>query len=332
MSREEVFIDNKASDDVVDNDAVYSEFAYDDAFHTMVVKCDNLLIPFINHMFDEHYTSAVKIDRGANEHFIDGEDGSQEKRISDSIFKMSEGGVLHSYHIECESKNDTDGSIIVRMFEYDTQIALERGEVNRHRLDVYFPHAGILFLRSSDDMPDEMTVTLHTSAGDLSYPIRTIKIRDYTLDMIFENELYFLLPFYAFNFEKDFKEIEADEIKQKEFLDVYREIFDKLGESVDRGELSVYYRSVIIRLVYRVTYKLLMKQKKTQKKVGEFMGGKVIELDVIKAHDAGIEQGRMEGRREAEKKVRAEEAKRKELEAENNRLREEIKKLKLASL
>ena len=29
-------------------DNLYSDFAYDDAFRTMVVKCDELLIPFIN--------------------------------------------------------------------------------------------------------------------------------------------------------------------------------------------------------------------------------------------------------------------------------------------
>ncbi len=37
-------------------DNLYSDFAYDDAFRTMVVKCDELLIPFINYMFDMNYS------------------------------------------------------------------------------------------------------------------------------------------------------------------------------------------------------------------------------------------------------------------------------------
>ena len=216
------------------NDSVYSDFAYDDAFRTMVVKCDDLLIPFINYMFNENFTKDAKIDRGTNEHFIDAEDGAQEKRITDSIFKMSEGDITHSYHIECESKDDTDGSIMVRLFEYDTQIALERGEVNRHNLDVYFPHTGILFLRSSDDTPNEMTITMHTPSGKLSYPVKVIKEADFNLEKIFDNKLYFLLPFFAFNFEKDFKEIEANEEKQEEFLDMYCGIFDKLNDYVNQ--------------------------------------------------------------------------------------------------
>ena len=38
-----------------------------------------------------------------------------------------------------------------------------------------------------------------------------------------------------------------------------------------------------------------MKQTETQKKVGDLMGGKVLDLDIIRAHDAGLEEGREEG-------------------------------------
>ena len=38
-----------------------------------------------------------------------------------------------------------------------------------------------------------------------------------------------------------------------------------------------------------------MKQKQTQKKVGDLMGGKVLDLDINKAHDDGIEEGFTKG-------------------------------------
>ncbi len=41
-----------------------------------------------------------------------------------------------------------------------------------------------------------------------------------------------------------------------------------------------------------------MKQKQMQKKVGDLMGGKVLDLDIIKAHDDGIEEGKAQGREE----------------------------------
>ena len=39
-----------------------------------------------------------------------------------------------------------------------------------------------------------------------------------------------------------------------------------------------------------------MKYKSTQKRVDDLMGGKVLDLDVIRAHDEGIEQGKDEER------------------------------------
>ena len=41
-----------------------------------------------------------------------------------------------------------------------------------------------------------------------------------------------------------------------------------------------------------------MKQKQTQKKVGDLMGGKVLDLDIIKAHDDGIREGISQGMEE----------------------------------
>jgi flagellar biosynthesis/type III secretory pathway protein FliH len=38
-----------------------------------------------------------------------------------------------------------------------------------------------------------------------------------------------------------------------------------------------------------------MKYQNTQKKVGDLMGGRVLELDIIKAHDEGVNEGRREG-------------------------------------
>ena len=45
-----------------------------------------------------------------------------------------------------------------------------------------------------------------------------------------------------------------------------------------------------------------MKYQDTQKKVGDLMGGKVLDLDIIKAHDAGLEEGREEGIRKGMEK------------------------------
>jgi hypothetical protein len=114
------------------------------------------------------------------------------------------------------------------MFEYDAQIALENGELDNHTLNVWFPHAGILFLRNANSDSDGMKVVIHTPGGDISYSVKAIKESDFDLKKIYDNALYFLLPFYAFNYEKEFSEIENDAERQEEFLEIYREMTDKL--------------------------------------------------------------------------------------------------------
>jgi len=108
--------------------------------------------------------------------------------------------------------------------------------------------------------------------------------------------LFFLLPFYSFNYKKDFDKIEADSYKQEEFVEIFRRIVGELESLVDEGLLSAYSKDVIIRLINKVVHKQLMKYKSTQKRVGDLMGGKVLDLDVIRAHDEGIEQGIEQGR------------------------------------
>ena len=44
-------------------------------------------------------------------------------------------------------------------------------------------------------------------------------------------------------------------------------------------------------MINKVSYKQLMRYHDTLKKVGDLMGGKVLDLDIIRAHDAGIEEG-----------------------------------------
>ncbi len=52
----------------------------------------------------------------------------------------------------------------------------------------------------------------------------------------------------------------------------------------------------IIRLVHSVAYKFSMKYKNVQKKVGDVMGGKVIELPEIKIYAEGKAEGEAKGK------------------------------------
>lgn len=99
---------------------------YDSAFRTILNDCSKLIIPVINISFGEHYTGNERITFFPNEHFIDQQNAPDEKRITDTNFAVH-GIVRKTYHWECQSTPDS--RILIRLFEYDAQIALDQGEI-----------------------------------------------------------------------------------------------------------------------------------------------------------------------------------------------------------
>lgn len=256
---------------------------------------EDILIPFVNYFFDENYDSSAVIKRMRNEQFVEHKDHSGEKRITDSHFQITQNGISKNYHLECESKA-YDGSILLRLFEYDAQIALAESETDNHTLKIRIPHSGVLLLRESSRAPDDAEIIIETPEGSISYHVPVIKETDFTIESIFEKRLYLLIPFYIFNFEKELKDIDADVNKTDAMADLYRSIIEKLDGDQAEGRLSTLSHSVIIWVTHRVVFKFMMKHENVQKKVGDVMGGKVLlDLPPIKAYDTGKAEGKAEG-------------------------------------
>lgn len=303
---------------------IYSETAYDDAFKTMQGECDDLVIPFVNHMFDENYDRTAVIKRLQEEHHSKGIEGSDQKRVSDSTFEIIFANVVKKYHIECESKK-YDGTILVRIFEYDTQISMDDAEKSTDTIRLKFPYSGLLLLRSSNSAPKKAKIEVELPGGQTPfYEVPIISVSDYSIDDIFKKKLYMLIPFYAFKFENELDEINGSEERLKTFIEMYGRIFDELKQALENDFLSALSYSVIIRLTHSVIYKLTMKQDNVHKKVGEVMGGKVLDLPEIRLYKQAKAEGRSEGRAEAFAEVDQE---RKRLEKENLALKERIAQL-----
>ena len=187
-----------------------SKTAYDDVFRTTVNDCPRLILPVCNELFNSGYTGNEIIVKTENEIFLHKQDGKEEKRITDTsiVIKRSVEDQGKGYHLECQSSKD--GTLIIRMYEYDSQIALKNGELEENTLTVRFPESAILYLRSDKKTPEYLWMKIETPGGIVKYPIPVMKIKDYTLDMIFGKELYFILPFYIFTYEKELKKYEKN--------------------------------------------------------------------------------------------------------------------------
>ncbi len=75
--------------------------------------------------------------------------------------------------------------------------------------------------------------------------------------------------------------------------------------------------SSFVDFSHKVIFKFLMKHRKVQKKVGDFMGGKVLDLPELRLYH----KGRADEKKENEAEI-------KRLQSENDKLRKELERLK----
>ena len=269
---------------------------YDDVFRTLLTDCTELMIPVVNEIFHTHYTGKETVCLLQNEHFIKMPDGSEQERITDSSFEIISEETApiaqvqkKRYHIECQSTED--GTMIVRMFEYDTQLALENRALTSNTLTVQFPDSAIVSLRHTKNTPEEMIVKVLTPGGRVSYTVPVLKVKRYTIHELFERKLFFLIPFHIFAYEKDFKELEENKKKLKQLEAEYASIRERLEIACQMGDLNRYAKAAILDMSRKVIEHIAVKYKNVAKGVSRTMGGKVLNYE---AKDI-LNRGRREG-------------------------------------
>lgn len=268
---------------------------YDDVFRTLLNDCSSLIIPVINEVFGESYTGDEHIIFSPNEHFLNKQNGDENERVTDTSFKIV-GTEIKKYHWECQSS--ADSSMLVRFFEYDTQIALDEGEIRENVLTVTLPHSAVLFLRYDTSTPDCMKIEIITPGGSVSYNIPVMKSQLYTIEEIFEKKLLFLIPFYIFSHESRFEEYNKDMDRLNALKVEYGHIVCGLEELLDAGKISEYIKCTIIDMSNKVLGHIAKKYENVKEGVKSVMGGKVLDYEAKRIKNEGKLEGRLEGKME----------------------------------
>lgn len=120
--------DVKEEYDRVNNDNITGT-PYDDVFRTMLNDCSRFILPLLNEVFGENYDGTETIVFANDYHFQNKQDGAADKIITDASFKVIKGETEKKYHLECQST--IDNSMVLRFFEYDSQIALDDATIEK---------------------------------------------------------------------------------------------------------------------------------------------------------------------------------------------------------
>ena len=263
---------------------------YDDVFRTLLNDCTSLIIPVVNEVFGEHYTGNENITFLQNEHFINLQGADTKEKITDSCF-LIEGKSVKKYHIECQST--TDQSMMIRMFEYDSQIALDDSEILNERLILSFPNSAVIYLRHTRHTPSAMTIEIRTPGGNICYKIPVLKIQIYTIDAIFDKNLLFLIPFHIFCYENRLKEYDSNKEKLQKLQGEYRKIRERLEQMCIDEKISEYVKCTIVDMSKKVIESIAARYENVKKEVSSIMGGKVLEYEAKTILKKGIREGKI---------------------------------------
>ncbi len=268
---------------------------FDSVFKTMLRKTPELIVPFINESFGRSYPLDAEIVQFTNEH-----ETPHGSIVDDSVFRLGD----KIYHIECQSTPDT--SMVVRMIEYDFNIALEEAITAGPPYEMDFPASCVLFLRDTPSTPDTLEMKVNLPNGDFfMYRSGVVKAQSYTSDDIFEKRLLILAPYYLMRYEKELGRIAGDRGQTDKLLIECREMREQI-ESLTLGAGQVDLYESLVELIIRVSDYVLKSYEDLRKKVRAAMGGEVLELlgersarlqkeaearGVEKGTKRGIEQG-----------------------------------------
>lgn len=253
---------------------------FDDVFRTMLEKMPQLVIPVINEVFHTSYLEDEKVEQYRNEHHT-----KSGEIITDSYLGIGE----KLYHLECESRSR--GNMCIRMVEYDFAIALENAELSDGTYELDFPRSCVLYLRHSSRTPDTLQVKLNLPDGQSCfYRIPTVKVQEYTKDDIFRKRLLFFLPFYILRYEKELDAISRDFGRIDRLAAEYESIRLRLKEELPADEEEILYAR-LVELIEQISDYILKEEQIIKERIGEIMGGKVLELETDRILERGLEQG-----------------------------------------
>ena len=241
------------------------------------MKCFRRIIPKIStfsKLRNEHYEKLGKI-------------------ITDSILQIED----HTYHLECQSS--LDGQMVIRMFEYDFSIALELAQKNNETFEIEFPQSCVLYIRNhrKRSLPDYHEAIVKFADGQqIVYRVPILRAQNYTVDSIFEKRLLILLPYHILRYESFLKNSGTNSKKLEQLLTDYQKISSALEQCTDDKKSTLYID--MITLIEEIADYIIPKDNENvRERLGDIMGGKILQLESERLLEKGQLLGEAKGRK-----------------------------------
>ena len=128
-------------------------------------------------------------------------------------------------------------------------------------------------------------------------------IRTYTLEEIFERRLWFLLPYYIFDYEDKLTKGKENPDVTAEILADFEGVSKRLDELPDSDDMDSFIRELLKKMINKVVGALARRSKNVVEGVNKLMGGHVLDYEAKDIRNQGRAEGRAEGREEGREEL-----------------------------
>lgn len=202
---------------------------WDRVFKIMMQDHPALFIPFINMIFGKQYKRDVPITHINTETY----NKDRSKIMSDIVFLI--GNI--SYHIECQYSNDK--TMVFRMFEYDFHIALMDSKRKSNFVEFNFPKSCVFYIVPKESMPKKLEMKINFQDGSYNYKVPVIRLYDYDLAKIEQNELFLFLPYEILRHSRNVTTEKNIAKYSEEINSVYSKIIDILETAYNKTKINL---------------------------------------------------------------------------------------------
>lgn len=242
---------------------------WDEIFKKQAFAMPELFFPLIKEVHGKEYAVGTKVKPLASEFIIERALNKKLQTIRADVTLIV--GEFDIYHFECQITND--GTMTLRMIDYDMQIALTYSTYDKDgNLDIVFPSSAILYIQNGTKISPELKCNMHFQDGSShEYVIPAIKVQAFTLEEIKEKHLAVLIPFMPLGFRG--KKSDKEDVST-----FFKEIIVLLDEEVMAGYLSENNRQMIIELLGKSMIRVFYKDDNLIQEVVE-MTAPILKLD-----------------------------------------------------
>ena len=264
---------------------------FDAVFRTVIARLGRLLILLVNQVFGTDFAGDEEIVYGTTEITERTAAGGSRVIRADSHFTIVSGnGEKRPFHIECHLRKD--GTILFRIAEYDMMLALQHAGETDWGWEFELPASAVILLRSSEKKKDCWKYRIRNSDGSfIDQEVKTLYLPELSVDSLFDDDLYALLPFYLFTYGGKLRRLEETPEGRASLLEDEKKFQERLMKT---EELTESEKIRLLELTLQV-FKNVVQDRKLKEEVNKMMRAGIIELESDKFAAAKFAEGKAEG-------------------------------------